>query len=1397
MKIKKLLATLFLTIALVMTSINVYGDEPVGMDIRDRLSNPTRNIIDTFNIVFKDDDNIITEPTIEDHVTIDLSWSLENSESILIEEGDYFTFQLPNIFKIDAVLSGTLGTFGSFTIDPSGEVTFVFNDQISAHSVVHGFLNFTASLDEQVIENPGQHEVILPIEENSTFNFHLHPTKKDTGIDKKGVADKERNPDYITWEVKINKFYEILNDVVVTDTIPAGLTIEEIRVLPLNLKHDGTFGSYGPALTAAEYTVNGGEVSFHNEINQPYSIFYKTKINEAIKPDTGGEIKFINNAKMTSEENGEITATSSYIAKYGKLIEKINYQYDAEEQSFIWAIKYNFGEKIQTNPLLTDVFDSDLEYVAGSFAIYHEDETTIITDDFDFTLTNSPANQLNIQFNQDVTGAIILVYKTKVKEGVLIVEETEFENEISTGSNSNGSSGTATPQLVIKSSPKINYSTKKISWSITVNLNEYQLNNYKLTDTYVYRGLTLDEASFKIIDASADPIVTVHPNNYDLVITSDVNGETGFVVTFKNDYVQTNSKLIVTFDTDYDYNNILGTSEPLFRNRVALKWTDEYGEEHTNKSTANRRVILEVVNNGTKHGSYNAVTKEITWTVAVNYNSEDLVNSELSDKILAGQHFIADSLVIKKYTVNSNGTINQSPDTEDLDDFIIDYPSSSNDETLTISFPNEGQTKYIVEYRTSLENEEINKTYHNKAIFKNGTYVRELPAAVTITHGDKFVSKTGVQNGALINWRIAINQSQSTIIDAQLVDTPTSNQILIEDSFRLYPVIVDPDESYTVDFANPLVRDTDYTLEIDTDYDTGQQTFTLKFLYEINRTYVLFYDSQINASPEDNEISNTVQLSGNGVYYENEEPETEIIIDVNSAGGGAVGVKGTLAIIKFDEDDVAMAGVEFELYNPLNNKVATRVTDDDGLIVFKNLVYGTYTLKETATLAGFVISDELFEGMTIEVGEETSDPEYFVVLRNKMSKLTIYKLNAEEDLLDGSIFKLEVLDEEDEYQIVEDELEVTDGMIVLTGLPAGDYRLTELTAPNGYILNSAPLEFTITLNDNGQVVDYTAEFINYQGSVKLTKVGLNDTLLEGVTFDLYNEDDELIYEDLVTDTEGEILLENILEPGNYYFVETGSVDGYIINETPLTFSIVDTASDEPALVEVTATNFKGSVEFKKVDLLGNPLEGVEFELILVVDDETDEYLATVLSNNSGIVRVDHLAPGNYYFKEVTTLEGYILNTALIPFEIPEIVTAESVLIELADFVNYQGRLTLKKLDSKGKLLKGAVFEVEDEEENKTTLTTVDGIANLAGLVPGAYNITEIKAPNGYVKTEEVFSFIVPESFEGEVEEIVIEVLNLKKLPGTGMESFSSSLPFFLIGFGILVFLWGKKKKRVS
>ncbi|OCN05455.1 hypothetical protein A4S06_08895 [Erysipelotrichaceae bacterium MTC7] len=246
--------SLFLSVSNVFaeTSSNANSDDE-PKEIGERIGNSDINILDTSLIVFTDDSGAIIEnPTINAKVNIRFDWSFENSESILIQEGDYFTFQLPNDFKINTEMSGSLGEYGIFIIDTQGNVKFTFNDAVSQNSNVHGFIEFSARLNEETIGDPGEKVIELPISENSEFKFNVTPTIKDTTIDKTGDFDKELNPGYITWEVKINKAYETLNDVVVTDDIPEGLILEEIEIVPLNLNHDGSFKSYGDKLSESE-----------------------------------------------------------------------------------------------------------------------------------------------------------------------------------------------------------------------------------------------------------------------------------------------------------------------------------------------------------------------------------------------------------------------------------------------------------------------------------------------------------------------------------------------------------------------------------------------------------------------------------------------------------------------------------------------------------------------------------------------------------------------------------------------------------------------------------------------------------------------------------------------------------------------------------------------------------------------------------------------------------------------------------------------------------------------------------------------------------------------------------------------------------------------------------------
>lgn len=60
--------------------------------------------------------------------------------------------------------------------------------------------------------------------------------------------------------------------------------------------------------------------------------------------------------------------------------------------------------------------------------------------------------------------------------------------------------------------------------------------------------------------------------------------------------------------------------------------------------------------------------------------------------------------------------------------------------------------------------------------------------------------------------------------------------------------------------------------------------------------------------------------------------------------------------------------------------------------------------------------------------------------------------------------------------------------------------------------------------------------------------------LENVEFNILDENKEIIYSNLKTNSKGEILLENFL-PGKYYLQETNSKDGYLLDERLIEFNI--------------------------------------------------------------------------------------------------------------------------------------------------------------------------------------------------------------------------------------------------
>lgn len=131
-------------------------------------------------------------------------------------------------------------------------------------------------------------------------------------------------------------------------------------------------------------------------------------------------------------------------------------------------------------------------------------------------------------------------------------------------------------------------------------------------------------------------------------------------------------------------------------------------------------------------------------------------------------------------------------------------------------------------------------------------------AQVAVPHGGEYVSKVGTQNGNKIDWSIRINEGQSHVSNAKIIDQPSNNQILIEDSFHLYSTIIAANGNTTK--STELIRNQDYKLYIKTDAQ-GQQTFEVTFAKDISTAFILEYQSFIHAEDKA-KVSNKVAFEG-------------------------------------------------------------------------------------------------------------------------------------------------------------------------------------------------------------------------------------------------------------------------------------------------------------------------------------------------------------------------------------------------------------------------------------------------------------------------------------------------------------------------------------------------------
>ncbi|MEG0380059.1 MAG: SpaA isopeptide-forming pilin-related protein, partial [Kurthia sp.] len=443
-----------------------------------------------------------------------------------------------------------------------------------------------------------------------------------------------------------------------------------------------------------------------------------------------------------------------------------------------------------------------------------------------------------------------------------------------------------------------------------------------------------------------------------------------------------------------------------------------------------------------------------------------------------------------------------------------------------------------------------------------------------------------------------------------------------------------------------------------------------------------------------------VQVTADDMYVLN-ETGVDFTVDPENCDGIVITndfAKCEITVINKDENgEVITDGSTYKVMQGETVVVET-VTAVDGQIKLPALKHGTYTLVQTDVSNKYVLNKTPIE---FKINKDECSATVEVI--NKIAKCDITVINEDVDggkIKDGSEYDVYQIIGDEKVKVNKEPLVSKDGEVKVPALVVGKYELVQTKVDSIYVLNDKPVAFEV-VKDECKIVNITNEFAKCEITV-INEDENGQVITDGSEYKVMQGDKEVAK---ATAKDGKIVLP-ALKHGDYTLVQTKVSDKYVLNTTPVKFTI--DPKDCSATVTVVNEIAKCEITVINNDTDGKQIKnGSTYDVFKIVDGKKVKVNENPLTAKDGSVKVPALEVGKYELVQKSIEGNYVLNETPVAFDVVKDNCATVTIVN--DFGKCEVTIINKDGDTKEVITSGSEYTLYKKDKDGTKVEVSKGV----------------------------------------------------------------------------------------